>query len=174
MEITAQLVLSLPKITRIFLYLVLTTSSFVIPFSISQHQLITGTLVNAALIGSVILFPGKLILPLIFFPSLGVLSRGIIFGPLTPFLVYFLPAIWLSNFLLVKVFELSNIRFSYFKSLGISAIAKYLLLYLLANLYFHFSLVPKLFVQTMGIFQLVTALSGGMLVYLLLKGFHGK
>ena len=97
MEKTAQLVLTLPKSIRILLYSALAFGSFAIPFTISQHQLVTGTLVNAVIIGSVLLFPNRLILPIIIFPSLGVLSRGIIFGPLTPFLTYFLPIIWIES-----------------------------------------------------------------------------
>lgn len=174
MERTAQLVLTLPRSIRILLYSALVFGSFAIPFIISQNQLVTGTLVNAVLIGSVLLFPNRLILPIIIFPSLGVLSRGIIFGPLTPFLVYFIPIIWAGNLALVLFFKICNQKFGFWSSLGLSAVAKYLLLYTFANLFFRFQLVPKLFVQTMGILQLITAISGGVLAYILLKGLRGQ
>lgn len=174
MEKTAQLILTLPKSIKFLLYSVLVYASFIIPFSISQHQLVTGTLVNAFLIGSVLLFPGKLIFPIIFMPSLGVLSRGLIFGSLTGFLIYFLPVIWAGNFILVFLFTRSYEKIGYWGSLGLSAITKYLLLYFFANLFFRFQLVPKLFVQTMGIIQLITAVLGGLLVYGLLRSWRGK
>ena len=61
--------------------------AFAVPFSLGHPQLLVGTLVNACLFLSAIFLPKKLIYPLIFFPSLGVLTRGIIFGSLTPFLL---------------------------------------------------------------------------------------
>ena len=174
MEKTTQLVLTLPKSIRILLYSALAFGSFAIPFTISQHQLVTGTLVNAVIIGSVLLFPNRLILPIIIFPSLGVLSRGIIFGPLTPFLTYFLPIIWAGNLVLVFLFKNMQQKFGFWSSLGISAVAKYLLLYSFTNIFFHLQLVPKLFVQTMGTLQLITAIAGGTIAYFVLKGFRGK
>lgn len=174
MEETARIVLSFPRSIRILLYTVLIFGSFVIPFSASQHQIITGSIVNALLIGSAIIFPKKLLLPIIFLPSLAVLSRGIIFGPFTMFLVYFLPVIWLGNFVLVLLFSRTYVKLGHWGALGISASAKYLLLFSFANLFFRFQLVPKIFVQTMGLFQLITAVLGGILVYFVLKGLRGR
>lgn len=174
MEKTARLVLTLPRSIRILLYSAITFGSFAIPFSLSQNQIITGTFVNAALIASVIMFPGRLFLPIIFLPSLAVLSRGMIFGPFTPFLIYFLPMIWLGNFVLVSVFKKCLDNLGYSKSLVIGGIAKYLLLFLTANLYYKFHLVPGIFVKTMGILQLATVISGGVIVYFCLKGLRGR
>ncbi len=134
--------------------------SFSIPFSLGHPQWLVGMIVNACLFLAAIFLPRKFILPLIVFPSLGVLSRGIIFGPLTMFLVYFSPFIWLSNLVLISVFKKLFLRLNYFFSAFFAATAKFLFLFIVANVYFEFSLVPQIFLQLMGINQFLTALAG--------------
>jgi hypothetical protein len=94
-------------------------------------------------------------------PSFGVLARGLVFGPFTYFLVYFLPFIWIGNLVLVLAFK----RVGFIPAAG----AKFLFLFLVANIYFNFHIVPKLFLQMMGLNQFATALAGGMIAWLIYK-----
>ena len=55
--------------------------AFFIPFFIGHPQLLVGTMVNAALILSGVYLKRNFLLPVIFMPSIAVLSRGLIFGP---------------------------------------------------------------------------------------------
>lgn len=147
-------------------FAVLSSLCLVIPFFLSQNQLLTGTIVNACLFFSSKFKTKKYQLPLIFLPSLATLSRGLIFGSLTSFLIVFLPFIWLGNYLLILTYEKKgNIFFS--------AFSKYLLLYLTARLFFSFGLVPRLFLSSMGLYQLITALLGGLIFWLLQKKITG-
>ena len=153
----------------------LSVSSFVIPFVLGNSQFVTGLLVNTALFASVALLPKKFFWPIIVLPSLGVLSRGLVFGPLTPFLFYFLPFIWLGNLGLVMVFKKTSSRLGYSLGVLLASLAKFLLLFAFANLMFRFNLVPRLFLTAMGINQLITACLGGFLVLpILQKIAHGR
>ncbi len=164
-----------PTFTRT-IFTTLSFSSYAIPFLLGHPQVLVGSLVNAALYLSAILLPQRLFLPIIFLPSLAVLSRGLIFGPLTPFLLYIIPFIWLGNLLLVlsfkKIFHLSKANFPF--SVIISAIIKMSFLYFCASTLFKLSLVPKLFLTTMGLIQGITAVTGGLLAYVIvhLGGVH--
>ncbi|MEK7664636.1 MAG: hypothetical protein AAB361_00675 [Patescibacteria group bacterium] len=117
--------------------------SFFVPFFLGHPQWLVGTIVNACLFLTAIFLPKKFFLPLIIFPSLGVLARGLVFGPFTPFLIYFLPFIWLGNLVLILI----------------SA----------ANIYFKFHIVPQMFLQAMGQNQLLTALAGGIISFIILQ-----
>ncbi len=167
---TKSIALTLPiKLTThlsILVFVSLLLLSFFVPLFLGHPQWLVGTLVNAFLILSAIFLPIRFILFLVVFPSLGVLSRGIIFGPLTHFLVYFLPFIWFGNFVLVWLFRKLFPYLNYLASLFLAALAKYLLLFISANVYFRFNIVPKVFLQLMGTNQLLTAISGGLLAWM--------
>lgn len=145
--------------------------SFFVPFSLAHSQWLVGTVVNTCLFLGAVLLPKKFHLPLTILPSLGVLARGLVFGPFTYFLVYFLPFIWLGNYILMLIFR------SAAKKFGIAvfgaAVGKFAVLILMANIYFNFHLVPKLFLQTMGLNQLATALAGGLVSWIIFK-LYGK
>lgn len=158
---------SLSEPIPILVFIGLSFLSFSIPFSLGHPQWLVGTIVNACLFLAVIFLPRKFILPLIIFPGLGLLSRGIIFGPLTMFLVYFLPFIWLANLVLILVFKKLFSHLNYLSSAFFAATAKFLFLFMVANIYFEFSLVPKIFLQLMGINQFLTALSGGIISWII-------
>ena len=98
----------------ILLFVGLSVLSFSTPFFLGYPQWLVGTIVNACLFLAAIFLPKEFILPIIIFPSLGVLFRGIIFGPLTMFLVYFLQFIWLANLTLVFVFKKVSPHLNYF------------------------------------------------------------
>lgn len=129
--------------------LVFACVAVVVPF-VTSNQIITGTIVNFLLFA----VPRKYVWPVVVLPSLAVMARGVIFGPFTPFLFYFIPFIWLSNLVLA-----ANKN----KGFVVAAILKTAVLYLAARMYFEFKIVPEVFVTSMGVLQLVTAIFGGIL-----------
>jgi hypothetical protein len=175
---TLSLPLQISEMKRVLVFASVSILSFFVPFAFGRPQWFVGTIVNACL------FLGT-----VYLPSLGVLARGLVFGPFTYFLVYFLPFIWLGNLILIlafkKIYEFklrrdptsSNLKNAFSKFLevgsliGLPALAKFLFLFLIANIYFKFSIVPMLFVTTMGLNQLATALSGGLVAFLVFQIF---
>ncbi len=144
---------------------------FFIPFFLAGPQLLVGSIVNALLVIAALRLNNEKILPLIFLPSLGVLARGLVFGPWTWYLVYFIPFIWASNYLFVilikkyKENKLLSITIpSFFKALFLTGIALILV---------GFNIVPDIFLIAMSIFQLATALIGSSIV-ILSKSFINK
>lgn len=138
--------------------------AFTIPFIVSGPQWLTGTVVNCLLFLFAARLPKKNILPVIAAPSIGALLHGVVFGSFTPFLMFFLPFIWAANYVLVFVFQNTS-SFAYPFRVVAAALVKFALLYSVANLYFGFHIVPQLFVSSMGVLQLVTAVAGGILSY---------
>jgi hypothetical protein len=140
---------------------------FFVPFFIGHPQLAVGIIVNAALVASALNVRGYKLLPVIILPSLGVLSRGVIFGPLSKFLVYFIPFIWIGNSILVlsfKHFKLQK-KYSYFSTLVIGSLLKSGFLFLCALALFKLSVVPAMFLTAMGAVQAGTAFAGGVAAY---------
>lgn len=144
--------------------------SFAIPLLFSSPQIITGTVVNCLLFLSVQRLSKKELIPLVVLPSLGAVAHGVLFGPQTIYLYYFLPFIWLGNYLLIHLFS-SFRTYPYVSRVVISAVSKYLLLQLFAQLFFHNHIVPSVFVISMGYIQLFTALLGGLLSYGIISTF---
>lgn len=138
--------------------------AFCIPFFFSAQQLITGTIINCLLFLSATRLSKKEVLPVVTLPSIATLLHGVLFGPQTVFLFYFLPFVWLGNYALVHVFVSSGSK-SYWLRIALSAAAKYLLLQACAQLYYHNGIVPQVFLVSMGYIQLITALVGGALAY---------
>ena len=64
--------------------------SFFVPFLLAHPPLLVGIIVTAMLITAALNLRGYKLLPVILLPSLGVLTAGLIFGPLSIFLVYFM------------------------------------------------------------------------------------
>ena len=87
-------------------FLIISISSFAIPFILGHPQWLVGSVVNASLFLAAIFLTEKFFLPLSIFPSIAVLLRGVIFGPFTYFLIYFLPFIWLANLILIFSFKI--------------------------------------------------------------------
>ncbi|MCK4319395.1 hypothetical protein KAW38_02385 [Candidatus Micrarchaeota archaeon] len=144
---------------------------FLIPLAIPSPQILTGSIVNLFLVISAFKFRGKQLIPIILLPSIAALTRGLLFGPFTPFLVYLLPFIWTANLLLILgvkylIFEL---KLNQWLSIILSSGIKALFLFSIAYAGFSIFSLPELFLSSMGIFQLMTALAGGTLA-LLLKG----
>lgn len=147
---------------------------FAIPFFFGHSQLATGTIVNSMLLFSVIKLSSKSTLLIAVLPSLAVLARGMIFGPLTVFLIYFLPFIWLGNLFFMNIFKKSYLKIGFVPGLLISSIIKALFLYIVANIFFNFHIIPIAFLTSMGIIQLLTALLGGGLTWIVVNLKHGR
>ncbi|MBN1385859.1 hypothetical protein JW968_02660 [Candidatus Woesearchaeota archaeon] len=133
---------------------------FCIPLFIGHPQIVVGLLVNAFLISNALKLKGWKILPIILLPSLGVLSRGILFGPFTPFLLYMIPFIWIGNTLLVMAFR--KLRKSYWISLFVGVLLKSAFLFLSAYILYSLDIIPIIFLTAMGILQVITGFLGGI------------
>ena len=155
-------IITLPKTTASLVEYSLLATSFFIPFFISGPQLLTGTIVNTLLFLFVSQSSSKKILPMVILPSIGALLNGIIFGQFTVFLLYFLPFIWIGNYILVKSFGSLLRKNSFFVSILISSLLKSLVLFSVAYIFTITRIVPSIFLQLMGLFQLGTALMGGV------------
>ena len=145
--------------------------AFFTPFFIGHPQLLVGTVVNATLILSSLSLKRNFLLPVIFMPSIAVLSRGLIFGPFTIFLLYFIPFIWIGNFIFTMFFKGMYIKnkTNYFITLLSGSFAKALFLFMVALLLFKLNLIPEIFLKTMGILQFTTAILGGIAAFAVIK-----
>ena len=137
--------------------------TFLIPFLISGPQLLTGSLVNFLLILGARYVDKKNHLAMSVLPSIAAVLNGLVFGKFTIFLVYFLPFIWLGNFVLIKSILYFKERSSLPLSLVFSVILKIIILYTVALIFFKFEFVPEIFLTAMGVFQLITGVIGGMI-----------
>lgn len=138
---------------------------FFLPFLIGHPQQIVGVLVNTMLILSAMNLKGYRLLPVIIAPTLGVFARGMIFGPFTIFLAYMIPFIWVGNFILVYAFQKLKVqkKINYWITLAVGALAKTAFLFTIAYLLVNVGVIPVLFLTTMGLFQLYTAVAGGII-----------
>lgn len=180
--------LQISELARLLTMALVLILSFFVPFVVGHPQWLVGTIVNACLFLGAIYLPKKYFIPLAILPSLGVLVRGIVFGPMTMFLVYFLPFIWMGNFLLIYIFKFiynfkytansagaKNGAYKFFAGFAGASLGKFVFLFLVANIYFNFGVVPAIFLQAMGLFQLFTALAGGAIAFIIYKSIkYGK
>lgn len=138
--------------------------AFCIPFFFSAQQLVTGAVINCLLFLSATRLSKKELLPIVALPSIATLFHGVLFGPHTVFLFYFLPFVWLGNYALVYAFSTLDSK-PYWVRIAVSSAVKYLLLQACAQIYFRSGIVPSVFLASMGYIQLITALVGGALAY---------
>lgn len=137
---------------------------FFAPLMIGHPQILVGVLVNAALVLNALNVRGYKLLAVIMLPSLGVLSRGLLFGPFTVFLVYMIPFIWVGNAILVYAFKKFSVSMKLNKvfTLIIGASMKSLFLFSMAYLFVNVGVLPVVFLTSMGVMQFYTAIAGGM------------
>ncbi|MCX6730913.1 MAG: hypothetical protein NTZ55_03625 [Candidatus Roizmanbacteria bacterium] len=159
--------ITLPKTTSQVLEYSLLATSFLIPFFISGPQLLTGAIVNTLLFLYVSKIKSKNTLPIVVLPSIGALLNGLLFGKFTVFLLYFLPFIWISNYILMQSFTYLSKKNSPPISIVGSALLKCGFLFCIAYALTITKIVPMIFLQLMGLFQLYTALAGGMLAFII-------
>ncbi|MBI5126964.1 hypothetical protein HZA76_00720 [Candidatus Roizmanbacteria bacterium] len=141
------------------LNLVLPVLAFIIPFFVSGPQILTGSLVNCFLFLSAAYSSKRTSSAVIFLPSIAALLNGLVFGKFTPFLAYFLPFIWIGNFILISTYKKNPT----FVGMILSALLKSLFLFIFAFVFFKLSIVPQIFLTAMGLFQFFTAIFGGIL-----------
>jgi len=143
--------------------------AFAVPLVVSGPQWLTGTIVNCLLILAAARLSGPATGLTIILPSIGAVGHGMLFGPFTPFLVFFLPFIWAGNWLLVACFRFFRPYVFAPINVLVSAGAKAALLYGAALLLVRFGWVPALFLTSMGMVQLFTAIAGGLLALAFLR-----
>ncbi|MCL4374769.1 hypothetical protein M1523_02815 [Patescibacteria group bacterium] len=159
---TTPITVSLP----IYLDIALPALAFAIPFFVSGPQWLTGTAVNTLLyLVALTNRPQRVWIGVSLLPSLAAFSHGLVFGPATFFLIYFLPVIWVGNYIMMKTFSGCPARFNNPARLLLSAAAKAGLLFISALFYYQLKLVPPAFLTAMGIIQLATAIAGGILAF---------
>lgn len=155
------------------LRIVLPALAFTIPFIISGPQWLTGTVVNCFLFLFATRLPKRSSILVAILPSIGALLHGVVFGPFTSFLIYFLPFIWMGNYLLISTFSLIK-NHNYFIRVVVSSVIKFGLLVSFAYLFYGLKIVPKMFITSMGLIQLITALTGGILSFIILQLINNK
>jgi len=171
MEVLDYRVLRLGEKFEFAEFLFLGFLAFLIPFLVGHPQILVGVLVNAFLVVASLNLDAKKVMGLALLPSLGAIARGMLFGPFTFALVFMVPFIWMGNIVLVLAMKylFGEKKVNYFLSLGAGALLKAGLLFSSAYLLLQFSLVPALFLEAMGIVQLLTALGGGIVAFALWK-----
>jgi hypothetical protein len=139
--------------------------AFFIPFVMGHPQLLVGIIVNAAIVLAALNMKGYKLLPVILLPSVAVLSRGLIFGPFTMFLIYLIPFIWAGNFILLYAYRELKLKrkMNSIMTIIIGAGAKTAFLFGIAFILVQLEIIPIIFLSTMGLLQLYTALAGGTL-----------
>jgi len=149
------------EFTEMFLY---SWIAFFLPFVLPQPQLVVGITVNALLVLAALNLKGYRLLPVILLPSLGVLASGFVFGVNNQYLLYMIPFIWAGNALFVYLIKKAQLvkKMNRWLALGGAAISKSALLFGAAFALVSISAVPAIFLTSMGIFQLYTAIGGGV------------
>lgn len=143
--------------------LALFASSFLIPFFISGPQILVGIVVNMVLYLSVRFFGLKRTIPLLVLPSIAAVLHGVVFGIFSQFLFYFIPFIWIGNYVMVSLYDYVRKKRGVLTAVFTSALSKAGILFIVALLFVQTKIVPPLFIQAMGVVQFATALIGGML-----------
>lgn len=141
---------------------------FSVPLLVPQPQLITGTIINSLFFIASERLNKKALYLVLALPSLGAISRSVLFGPQTLFLFYFLPFIWIGNYLQVNIFALTKQQ-NYLVRVLSSALIKSILLFVAANIYYRAHVVPQIFITAMGVVQFSTACLGGLLAYFVVQ-----
>jgi hypothetical protein len=143
---------------------------FMLPFAIGAPQIIIGILVNALIIRSALSLPSYKTLPVIFTPSIGAIAQGALFGPLNVFLIFMMPFIWSGNLILLYAFKAKIAHgYNYLLTLLAGSAAKAGFLFLAAYILYSASMIPEVFLSSMGVMQFVTAFLGGIMAYAQLK-----
>lgn len=139
--------------------------TFAVPFIFKQPQLLIGSIINFLLIFSISKYGFKKIIPVLFLPSLASFLNGVLFGVFTPYLLYLMPFIVLSNFILVLTVKYIKVKYL---NVGIASLLKACFLFSAAYILFNTIHIPEIFLTTMGLIQFYTALIGGTLATIFL------
>lgn len=158
------------RVTAAFipLYISMPILGVLVPLCIAGPQIVVGSLVNILIIFYALRFPARSGAIMCMMPSIGAIGNGLLFGTLTPFLIFFIPSIWLGNMALVlTVQKLSHD--SLYVRVAVGAMIKTMVVFLMANMLIWSHVVPQSFRMAMGVTQFVTALIGGFLAIRIYK-----
>ena len=147
---------------------ILSMLSISLPILIGHPQLVIGSIVNMLLFRVALSMQIKRALPIILLPSIGAYMGNVLFGEATPFLLYFIPVIWVSNALYVLIGKLvvHRLKKDYGASVLVASAFKSIFLFSAAYIAVIFFGFPALFLTAMGVFQFITAMIGGYTAYL--------
>jgi len=148
--------------TKTLELIILSTLAIITPIFLKHPQLLVGVVINALLIKGALSLKKYQLIPLIVFPSIGVVLGGVLFSSLTKFVFIIMPFIWIGNAILVYFFK--NKKFKYLPNLFLASLTKTAFLFISALILYSLHLVPKLFLTTMGYLQFITAILGGILI----------
>ncbi len=137
----------------------------VLPMLNHANQIIVGSAVNLMLFLGAKKLTTKELTLLAVLPSLGAITNGVLFGSFTVFLLYLAPFIWLGNYLMMQVFR--TLKYAEIIKVILASLVKTILLFFIAFILVNSNLVPNIFLKAMGLIQLITALSGGILAILI-------
>jgi len=159
-------------LSQTFVTSVLVFLSVAVPFFLEKPQLLVGSAVNCLLILAALnIKEERNLLPVVLLPSLATLLRGLVFGPFTFFLVYMMPFIWMGNYVLVYGLRKINNKFL---ALMVGGVLKVSILFVVANFLVKLSILPKIFITSMGLFQLYTLILGSIAAALIQKIYIRK
>lgn len=148
-------VISILKLDTIFLFSTYLLA-FLIPTYFGKPQLLIGSIVNFLIAFTVFKYGLKKSIPVLVLPSTSTFLTGILFSGATPFILYLIPFIVISN--LILAFVLSKKK----SVLGVvlASILKAVFLFTVVNILMNLIGLPEVFLTSMGYIQLVTALIG--------------
>ncbi len=130
-------------------------------------QWLTGPIVNAVLLITVVIVGVREALLLALVPSSVALASGLLPTPLAPMV----PFIMISNAILIWCFDVLRDH-NYWLAIGVGALAKFIWLYSIVHLLMKYFLTDKL-LESVAVMmswpQLVTALIGGVIAWLFLR-----
>jgi hypothetical protein len=149
--------LDLNTITLYTLY----TLSFLVPLLISKPQLLVGSTINLLITYSTLRYGLKKTVPILLTPSLVATGSGLLFGGATLFLVYLMPFIMISNILLsYSISKQKNIL-----GILIGIFFKVFFLYSATYILVQAIGLPNIFLTSMGLVQIYTALIGSSIAF---------
>lgn len=129
-----------------------------------KNQFIVGTIINALLISSVMFLGLRQAISIAIIPSLFSVFTGLMSFAILPFV----PCIILGNLILILVFNFFKDK-NYFLGGILGSILKFGFLFLTSA--FLFSFLPQGILYAMSYPQLITALLGTFLAFIILKAF---
>jgi hypothetical protein len=153
-------------VTKSIVFAIFLASATIMPALIHQ-QFITGPIVNAILFTSTIILGTESAIMIGLIPSLIALS----FGLLSPALAPMVPFIMMSNAVLVMIFSSLQKR-NYWMSMVSASIFKFLFLFVTSSIVINLLLKKEIttkVAQMMSWPQLITALMGGIIAFLIIK-----
>lgn len=128
---------------------------------IFKNQFITGSIINALLICSVFFLGLRQSIGIAIIPSL----FSVLTGLMAPAIIPFVPFIILGNIILVVTFN--YLKNSYFLAGAIGSVLKFAFLFLSSS--YLFSFLPEPILYAMSYPQLITAILGVVLAFIILK-----